>query len=486
MTKEERLRLVRRQRMALGAVAALLLLYLLVSIRYFIHLEAKTEINGVQVGGMTWKKASEALKPTADSYSLTINGPLDTQEVISGEGLSLSVIDAPAVKKCIRAQHPLGWPAGNLVQKRYIIDVRMQFDEEALNNAISSLAMMNPDNMTDPVDAYLTQMEDGTRQIVTEQPGSKLDTEAAAEAIREAVRNGRRTVDLTPYAVQPTVFSDNENLKKRMDEWNALLASAGLTYRVDGQDIVLDGPAIAKLLSDDGESVTLSRNAVAGMIAEWKYEYDTYRKTSHFTTHSGKDILLDPESDYGYELNDEEALEEIYTRLSNGETGYYELTYWHKPLFDFNGGLGNTYVEIDLQEQYMWVWKDGEVVVETEIVSGLPVYGRITYLGCYSIKSMAEHVVLGDIAVEGYETEVNYWVKFNGGEGLHDASWREEFGGSIWKYNGSHGCVNVPPWVMSSVYANVEVGEAVVIYGDVYDESVYEKPASSETSSTAS
>jgi len=73
---------------------------------------------------------------------------------------------------------------------------------------------------------------------------------------------------------------------------------------------------------------------------------------------------------------------------------------------------------------------------------------------------------------------VKYWAPFNGGEGLHDAWWRENFGGDIWLYAGSHGCINVPAEVMPDVLANIEVGEAVVIYGDPYDESVYTKESS--------
>ena len=35
-------------------------------------------------------------------------------------------------------------------------------------------------------------------------------------------------------------------------------------------------------------------------------------------------------------------------------------------------------------------------------------------------------------------------MPFNGGIGFHDASWRNTFGGTIYKKNGSHGCVNMP------------------------------------------
>ena len=35
-------------------------------------------------------------------------------------------------------------------------------------------------------------------------------------------------------------------------------------------------------------------------------------------------------------------------------------------------------------------------------------------------------------------------MPFNGGIGFHDASWRSKFGGTIYQYSGSHGCINLP------------------------------------------
>lgn len=36
-----------------------------------------------------------------------------------------------------------------------------------------------------------------------------------------------------------------------------------------------------------------------------------------------------------------------------------------------NGGLGNTFVEIDLKGQHMWYHKDGQIILESYIVSEL-------------------------------------------------------------------------------------------------------------------
>ena len=48
--------------------------------------------------------------------------------------------------------------------------------------------------------------------------------------------------------------------------------------------------------------------------------------------------------------------------------------------------------------------------------------------------------------------------------GFHDATWRGKFGGSCYKRNGSHGCVNLPYSVAQQLYENIEAGCAVLVY----------------------
>ena len=53
---------------------------------------------------------------------------------------------------------------------------------------------------------------------------------------------------------------------------------------------------------------------------------------------------------------------------------------------------------------------------------------------------------------------------FAGNVGIHDATWRTEFGGNMYQWDGSHGCINVPYDKAAAIYANIEVGMPVVVY----------------------
>ena len=64
----------------------------------------------------------------------------------------------------------------------------------------------------------------------------------------------------------------------------------------------------------------------------------------------------------------------------------------------------------------------------------------------------------------GYAAPVCFWMPFNNGIGLHDASWRSEFGGEIYKTDGSHGCVNAPYYVAKAVYDNINSGDTIICH----------------------
>ena len=64
-----------------------------------------------------------------------------------------------------------------------------------------------------------------------------------------------------------------------------------------------------------------------------------------------------------------------------------------------------------------------------------------------------------------YASPVNCFMPFYGDEGIHGSNnWRSEWGGNIYKTNGSHGCVNLPKKVAKKIFENVRAGIAIIIY----------------------
>ena len=125
--------------------------------------------------------------------------------------------------------------------------------------------------------------------------------------------------------------------------------------------------------------------------------------------------------------------------------------------------LIGSYIEVSLERQYLWLYKNGSLVTETDIISGLPTEDRATYTGAYSIAYKASPFTLTS-DIYGYNTEVTYWMPFVYGQGLHDADWQPVFGGEVYKTNGSHGCINLPPYQAEIIYNAIEGGYPIIIY----------------------
>jgi hypothetical protein len=103
-------------------------------------------------------------------------------------------------------------------------------------------------------------------------------------------------------------------------------------------------------------------------------------------------------------------------------------------------------------------------VVSSQCVTGCISKGHGTPTGVYSIFSRdKDRYLRGD----GYKSWVNFFIPFNGGIGFHDASWRSTFGGNIYLYSGSHGCINMPYSAAKKLYENVTLDEKVIVYGGV-------------------
>lgn len=125
--------------------------------------------------------------------------------------------------------------------------------------------------------------------------------------------------------------------------------------------------------------------------------------------------------------------------------------------------IGNTYIEISIKQQRMWYYINGDLYVDTPVVTG-NVGAWSTPTGAYKIWQRQSPATLTGPTWSSY---VNYWMAFTyGGCGIHDASWRSasEFGGTTYMGNGSHGCVNTPYDAVKKIYKKAKIGTHVVIY----------------------
>ena len=116
-------------------------------------------------------------------------------------------------------------------------------------------------------------------------------------------------------------------------------------------------------------------------------------------------------------------------------------------------------IEIDLTDQIVSLYCENDILMRSKTVTGKN--STPTNIGSFKIYAKEK-----DRYLKGadYNSHVDFWMPFDGGIGLHDATWRKQFGGEIYKKNGSHGCVNLPYDVAEYIYNNVKVGTKVLVH----------------------
>ena len=296
-----------------------------------------------------------------------------------------------------------------------------------------------------------------------------IDTENFKKVVKESIEGFKSEIDMTAEDcyVKPKYTSKSEEVKKACDDMNKYL-KASITYNFGSNTEVVDKDLISQWVTvDDNMAVTFNSDAVVKYVQQLESKYDTYQTKRTFTTGGGNSATVEG-GDYGWIIDEAAEIAALEANIRNGETVTREANYSQTAASHDGADWGNTYVEVDLTNQYLYLFVNGAIVTQGPIVTGKPSRGDATPQGVYILKYKEKDTTLrGPKKEDGsyeWESPVTYWMPFNGGIGLHDANWRKTFGGTIYKTNGSHGCVNTPLDAVATIYNNIEINTPIVVY----------------------
>ena len=211
---------------------------------------------------------------------------------------------------------------------------------------------------------------------------------------------------------------------------------------------------------DSSHKPYLNTSKINNYASRMASRYDQDGEKRKFKTTGGSYIsIMVPYS--GASVDTGALAEDIRSCLQNKTSGTRTAPYIDQDVLQ-DMPYGGTYIEINLSSQHIWMYKNGTCVASGPLVSGCVYDGNRTPTGVYSIRSKSRNTYLVGPTWRDF---VQYWMPFAGAVGLHDASWRSSFGGDIYLYEGSHGCVNLPANVAGDIYNNAKVGTKVIVYG---------------------
>ncbi len=454
---------------AVGSVAGVLLAVYIGFAMYFnSHFMFFTEINGTDCSMKSVDQVEDEMKKKVGDYTLTLKESGGGTETIVGSDISIQYVPGGKLDEIVKEQNGFLWPKSLWDHPKIETEIGVQYDEAALGASIAALGCMNPEAQTPSVDAH-PEFQEGQFVVVPEVVGTQINSEVFNAKVAEAINGFQPTLDLSEtgcYAL-PRFVSDSPEVTAAAAAMNSYLG-ANITYDFNPNTEVVDSSVISQWVRVDGEmNVTFDEEAVRGYIQTLADKYNTKGVPRPFTTASGNVVTVEG-GGFGWRIDQEAEFGALLANIQNAETVTREPNYSSRGISHGGTDVGSTYAEVDLTNQRMYFIKDGQVVLQSDCVTGNPNKGHATPQGYYSLAWKQKNRTLrGEKQPDGtyeYETPVAFWMPFNGGIGFHDATWQSSFGGRRYQTHGSHGCVNLPYSIAQQLYDLMYDGVPVICH----------------------
>lgn len=445
-------------------VVILLGVYLGISVFYNNKFNPGTFINGVKASGKTVDEVDKMIADKMKNYSLEIEERGGKSETILASDIDLELLDTSEVSKIEKNQSSFAWIKGIFKDSEYKISSDLTYNEDKLTEVINNLNCISGEDIVAPKSAYLTYKSSGY-VIEKEELGNTLSREKFDKTIKKSILSSKEKINLEDASCYETPKHDSNSkaLKKAQETLNSYM-KAKITYSFAGKSDTVDKDTINTWIDiDEDYNITINPDKVRVYVDKLAGMFNTYGSNRSFKTTDGNIVNIIA-GDYGWIVNKNAVIEEITKSVKDGQTVELTPTFSQKAASETGADYGNSYIEINLASQHLWLYKDGSCIFDTDIVSGTANDPSCkTPDGVYYLKYKERNATLRG---EGYETPVSYWMPFNNNIGLHDATWRNAFGGDIYLNSGSHGCVNLPIQAAQTIFDSINAGYPVICYYD--------------------
>ena len=445
-----------------------------ISYYYSYHFFLGTTINGIDSSNKTAYEVEQEIAGKKDNYVIQVSARMQEPQTITGKDIDYQYVSSGEILQLLKTQKPWEWIRGFFETKNYMVQEETVFSREKLEEQVSSLNCAQKENQIAPENAYVSFVN-SEFTIVPETEGNELNTKEAYQMICRAIDNDAAEVDLEsdPKAYKKADVTKESSELQNMVNTYKNLTKANITYTFGDETVTLDGNTIKNWLQFDEKGQLLQndeafRQHVVDYVAQLAADHDTVGTERQFQTTSGRTVYVYG-SAYGWKIDQDKEVAQLMQEIQSGTQTTREPVYSMRANAHGINDLGDTYIEVDLTEQYMWYYQNGNIIFQSEIVSGLPGDpDRKTPPGIFTLNSKSSPSVLrGEMTANGtysYEQPVTYWMPFNGGIGFHDADWQPYFGGDRYLTGGSHGCINLPPENAGQLYSLIQYDVPIICF----------------------
>lgn len=431
------------------------------------HFNAHVTVNGTQVGGMTPDQAVKKLSKETLKNELYIGN----KRILNGKDTKTGFAagDLGHFQKLLKQQWTW-WPSGAERHFTLLPENTNRYPMETMKKEAEAKIQALNKTLKAPKDAEAV-LANGRIQVTPSVPGNQYNIRKLLNAYE--LQKYSSVIRLKPVFLEPIKASSVivKNEKKKLQNLMGRSVSyqlQGKTYEFKAADLIRN----ARVSKD--MKYTIDTSEIKGKLAGLNKTYSTLNKDFAFRTHSGKTISVRGQS-YGWAMNVSQETKRMKQAFLKGTRllkayniyGYGYSTYGIGYHTIANHGIGDSYAEVSIGDQRVWIYKNGRMVLTTHVVTGRHNTHEDTPKGLWYIEYKQSPSILrgSEAGNQNYAVKVHYWAPFTlGGVGFHDAGWRRNWSSTAYLTQGSGGCVNTPPKVMGRLFSYLEQNEPVIVY----------------------
>lgn len=437
---------------------AVALVYILGLFLFSNRVVPNTNLDDFSVSMVGFNKLGEHVNADIATKELVIDDVVIDGKKISYGDLGVS-IDQDRLVEDIKSNQTLAlWPLEIIAKSTFDYKDYLVVDADAVSTTLSDAGYFGKDNRKIPGDAEIKLDEEKAEfVVVSAKKGTLIDSVAFTDAVVSTLQEQGTKIDTEAHYIPAS--NNLEEINKQVESLNSRV-NRDVSMKIGDSTVKVPKLLVAQsiFLDVDG-SVAVNGAELFNYLYEESLEFDStdigfgYRKV----------VMSDMSPAY------DEIVEGLISEGTGPIVGEAPITNIDEKFSPTVQTSAATYIEISIDQQMMWVFQGGELLVQTPIVTGNLAQGWYTPRGTYSVISKETNKVLrGETVGFDYEVPVNYWMRLtNTGIGIHDIGYLND--DNAWNYrsrylaNGSHGCINTPGGAMAKIYANIPPGTPVYI-----------------------
>lgn len=453
----------------LGIVAvSLMATYVGLAVYYHNAFPYGTWINGIYCTGRSIQDVNDDLSGQFHYDGVTVEDRDGNRYLIAAEDISYQFDFEKALEIFQKQQNPWMWIESLFGGNQVDLTPVVSYDSAAFDACFEALPFCQ-DRRADK-DRRVEIIRTTQGYALVNERTDVLFVEEARGAVLSAIEAAKSKVSLA----EAGCYHDLEltaQMREALDIWEKLnsFQQCGVVYLMGEEEIPVNASVVCdwiavddngRFLLDEYGELQLKENAIEEFVATLAQKYDTVGASRQFLATRG-DLVTVEGGLYGNRIDQEAETAYLKAAFETKKNEVREPVYLQEAWKKGSEDIGSTYIEVDMGEQKMYYYVDGVLTIDTPIVTGNTSRRMGTPSGVNFVYAKQKNRILRG---EGYASHVDFWMPVKGNIGIHDAAWRGKFGGTIYKTNGSHGCINTPRAAMEQLFEMAEVGTPVIMF----------------------